>query len=78
MIAGLSIGEVSEPLPISGGLAIFQLRDLRKNEKLKSRFIDYIEFEFKKNPKINKLIMSNVIICDDLYSFLNSAQKARS
>ena len=77
LIAGLSIGEVSEPLPISGGLAIFQLRDLReRNEKLKSSYIDYVEFEFKKNPKINKLIMSNVMICDDLYSFLNRFQRA--
>ena len=29
LIAGLSIGGVSEPLPIAGGLAIFQLRDMR-------------------------------------------------
>ena len=73
LISGLSIGEVSEPLPISGGLAIFQLRDLReRNKKSKSSFVDYIEFKFKKNPKINKLIMSNVIICDDLYSFVKS------
>ena len=77
LIAGLSIGEVSEPLPISGGLAIFQLRDLReRNKKLKSMYIDYIEFKFKKNPKINKSIMSNVMICDDLYSFMNTTQKA--
>ena len=77
LIAGLSIGEVSEPLPISGGLAIFQLRDLREsNKKSKSSFVDYIEFKFKKNPKINELIMSNVMMCDDLYSFLKSAQEA--
>ena len=77
LISGLSIGEVSEPLPISGGLAIFQLRDLReRNEKLKSSYIDYVEFEFKKNPKINKLIMSNVIICDDLYSFVKSTPES--
>ena len=77
LISGLSIGEVSEPLPISGGLAIFQLRDLREsNKKSKSSFVDYIEFKFKKNPKINKLIMSNVIICDDLYSFVNSTPES--
>ena len=77
LIAGLSIGEVSEPLPISGGLAIFQLRDLREsNKKSKSSFVDYIEFKFKKNPKINELIMSNVMMCDDLYSFLKSTQEA--
>ena len=40
LISGLSIGEVSEPLPISGGLAIFQLRDLREtNKKSKSSFL---------------------------------------
>ena len=77
LISGLSIGEVSEPLPISGGLAIFQLRDLREsNKKSKSSFVDYIEFKFKKNPKINKLIMSNVVMCDDLYSFLKSTQES--
>ena len=78
MIAGLSIGEVSEPLPIAGGLAIFQLRDLRESKKKKtSKFVDYVEFKFKKNGKINNLIMSNVMICDDLYSFLKSAKKAK-
>ncbi len=77
LIAGLSIGEVSEPLPISGGLAIFQLRDLREsNKKRESRYIDYVEFKFKKNPKIDELIINNVMTCDDLYSFSKSTQKA--
>ena len=77
LIAGLSIGEVSEPLAIAGGLAIFQLRDLREsNKKLTSKFVDYIEFEFKKNPKTNDLIISDVMICDDLYSFFKSTKKA--
>jgi peptidyl-prolyl cis-trans isomerase SurA len=78
LIAGLSIGEVSEPLPISGGLAIFQLRDLREsNKKLRSKFVDYAEFTFKKNKKTNNLIISNVMICDDLYSFLNNTKEAK-
>ena len=77
LIAGLSIGEVSEPLPIAGGLAIFQLRDLREsNKKLTSKFVDYVEFKFKKNPKTNDLIISDVMICDDLYSFFKSTKKA--
>ena len=77
LIAGLSIGEVSEPLPIAGGLAIFQLRDLRESNKKKtSKFVDYVEFKFKKNSKTNDLIVSDVMICDDLYSFLKSSQKA--
>ena len=78
LIAGLSIGEVSEPLPIAGGLAIFQLRDLREsNKKLRSKFVDYAEFTFKKNKKTNNLIISNVMICDDLYSFLNNTKEAK-
>ena len=77
LIAGLSIGEISEPLPIAGGLAIFQLRDLREsNRKGTSKFVEYIQFKFKKNPKINNRIISNVMICDDLYSFLKSSEKA--
>ena len=77
LIAGLSIGEVSEPLRIAGGLAIFQLRDLRESNKKKtSKFVDYIEFKFKKNPRTNDLIISDVMICDDLYSFFKSTQQA--
>ncbi|MDG1677376.1 MAG: peptidylprolyl isomerase [Paracoccaceae bacterium] len=77
LIAGLSIGEVTEPLPIAGGLAIFQLRDLREgNKKSRSKFVDYAEFTFKKNTKTKNLIINNVMICDDLYSFLNRIKKA--
>ena len=77
LIAGLSIGEVSDPLVIPGGIAIFQLRDIRENNKrLKSKFVDYVEFKFEKNPKINNKIISNVMICDDLYSFLKTTKKA--
>ncbi|MDG0986938.1 MAG: peptidylprolyl isomerase [Paracoccaceae bacterium] len=77
LIAGLSIGEVTEPLPIAGGLAIFQLRDLREgNMNSRSKFVDYAEFTFKKNTKTKNLIINNVMICDDLYSFLNRIKKA--
>ena len=77
LIAGLSIGEVTEPLPIAGGLAIFQLRDLREgNRKSRSKFVDYAEFTFKKNTKTKNLIINNVMICDYLYSFLNRIKKA--
>jgi len=77
LIAGLSIGEVTEPLPIAGGLAIFQLRDLREgSRKSRSKFVDYAEFTFKKNTKTKNLIINNVMICDDLYSYLNRIKKA--
>ena len=78
LIAGLSIGEVSEPLPIPGGLAIFQLRDLKegKLKKFDPAFIDYAEFIFDKNKKLKNLLTSNVMTCDDLYSFLKSTKKS--
>ena len=71
LIAGLSAGEVSEPLPIPGGIAIFQLRDLRESgyKKENSEFVEYAEFIFKKNQKTNNLLNSNLMVCDDLYSF---------
>ena len=78
LIAGLSLGEVSEPLPIPGGLAIFQLRDLKEGKltKFNPTFIDYAEFIFAKNKKIKNLLISNVMTCDDLYSFLKSTKNS--
>ena len=53
LISGLSIGEVSEPLPISGGLAIFQLRDLREsNKKLKSSLLTILNLSSRKIQKL--------------------------
>ena len=71
LIAGLSAGEVSEPLPIPGGIAIFQLRDLRESgyKKENSEFVEYAEFIFRKNLKTQNLLNSNLMVCDDLYSF---------
>jgi len=76
LIAGLSVGEVSEPLPIPGGIAIFQLRDLRESgyKKENSEFVEYAEFIFTKNLKTQNLLNSNVMVCDDLYSFSNNTK----
>ena len=78
LIAGLSAGEVSEPLPIPGGIAIFQLRDLRESgyKKENSEFVEYAEFIFRKNLKTQNLLNRNLMICDDLYSFSNSTKNA--
>ena len=78
LISGLSKGEVSEPLPIPGGIAIFQLRDIRESKysQSNSKFVNYIEFIFKKNKKTNDTLISNVLMCDDLYTFSNSIQQA--
>ena len=79
LIAGLSKGEVSEPLPIPGGIAIFQLRDIRESghNQSNSKFINYIEFLFKKSNKINDALISNVLMCEDLYTFSNSVQQTK-
>jgi len=79
LISGLSKGEVSEPLPIPGGIAIFQLRDIRESKysQSNSKFVNYIEFIFKKNKKTNDTLISNVLMCDDLYTFSNSIQQAK-
>ena len=54
LIAGLSAGEVSEPLPIPGGIAIFQLRDLRESDykQENSEFVEYAEFISKSKGSI--------------------------
>ena len=79
LIAGLSAGEVSEPLPIPGGIAIFQLRDLRESgyKKENSEFVEYAEFIFKKNQKTNNLLNSNLMVCDDLYSFSTNTKNTK-
>ena len=76
LILGLSSGEVSEPLPIPGGIAIFQLRDIRESgyKRENSTFVEYAEFIFRKNQKTKNLLNSNVMVCDDLYSFSNSTK----
>ena len=64
LIAGLSIGEISEPLPIAGGLAIFQLRDLREsNRKGTSKFVEYIQFEFKKRKRVGSYLKTTSHRC---------------
>ena len=79
MVAGLAIGEVTDPLPIPGGIAIFQLRDLRESryKEVNTNFLDYIEFKFPKNSKFNKAIERNVIVCDDIYRFHKKAKGSK-
>ena len=76
LIAGLSVGEVSEPLPIPGGIAIFQLRGLRESDYKQENleFVEYAEFIFRKNQKTKNLLNSNVMVCDDLYTFSDNTK----
>ena len=78
LISGLSIGEVTEPLSIPGGIALFQLRDIREvqGEKSEMEFIDFLEFEFEKNSKIESSIKGKVLRCDDLFTFSKKLKKS--
>ena len=78
LIAGLAIGEVTEPLPIPGGIAIFQLRDLRESRYKENniKFLEYIEFTFSKNSSTTQSIQRDVIVCDDLYNFNINVQNS--
>ncbi|MAI17406.1 MAG: hypothetical protein CBC71_00925 [Rhodobacteraceae bacterium TMED111] len=76
LVSGLSVGEVTEPLLIPGGVALFQLRDIResKYKQKKVKFIDFIEISFPNNKKTKSFIKQNVFVCDDLYSFSKSTK----
>lgn len=75
LVFGLSVGEVSEPLPIPGGIAIFQLRDLRETNDTKGdvNYVEFIDFKFKSNAKLNSEVMSSIFMCEDIYTFKNSS-----
>ena len=75
LVFGLSVGEVSEPLPIPGGIAIFQLRDLREINDTKGdvNYVEFIDFKFKNNAKLNSEVMSSIFMCEDIYTFKNSS-----
>lgn len=78
LISGLSIGEVTEPLSIPGGIALFQLRDIReiKPKRSKSEIIDFIKFEFEKNAKVENSIKNKVLVCEDLFTFSKKLKKS--
>ena len=59
-------------------MAIFQLRDLRESnfKKSRTRYIEYAEFSFQKNSNVKNSLISDIMSCDDLYSFINSVKKA--
>ena len=83
LVAGLAIGEVTDPLPLPGGIAIFQLRNLRESKYKEKRieFIDYTEFLFAKDTKIERALIRDILVCDDLYSFakkIKNSQISRS
>ena len=74
LIFGLAPGDVTEPLPIPNGLAIFQLRAIEETEFTRGRTetIDYLTYEFPSNASdITDKLQNEVDHCDDLYGLIS-------
>lgn len=74
LIFGLAPGDVTDPLPIPNGLAIFQLRAIEETEFTRSRAktIDYLTYEFPSNASdITDKLQNEVDHCDDVYGLVS-------
>ena len=70
LVLGLGIGEVTEPLPIPNGLAIFQLRAIAEKGFVRpeSAALDYAQYKFPSNMAGHQnTILQTIDQCDDLY-----------
>ena len=70
LIFGLAPGDVTDPLPIPNGLAIFQLRAFEEIEFKRGRAetIDYLTYEFRSNARdVTDKLQNEVDHCDDVY-----------
>ena len=74
LIFGLAPGDVTDPLPIPNGLAIFQLRSIEEKEFTRKRAetIDYLTYEFPSNASdIADKLQNEVDHCDDVYGVVS-------
>jgi len=72
LIFGLAPGDVTEPLPIPNGLALFQLRAVEEisTDQGKKAIIDYFTYRFPSGDlETQTRLQVNVKHCDDLYAF---------
>ena len=70
LILGLAVGEVTEPLPIPNGLAIFQLRAIAEKpfSRPKVNAVDFAQYSFTSpNPSFDQEITKRIDYCDDLF-----------
>lgn len=74
IILGLAPGEVSDPLPLEGAVALFQLRDIEETEAPAPQYsaIEYAIFYLpggssEANLARARSIRENTDVCDDLY-----------
>ena len=72
LIFGLAPGDVTEPLPIPNGLALFQLRAVEEisTDQSKKAVIDYLTYRFPTGElETQTELQVDVRHCDDLYAF---------
>ena len=72
LIFGLAPGDVTEPLPIQNGLALFQLRAVEEisTDQAKKAIIDYLTYRFPSSDlETQTELQVDVKHCDDLYAF---------
>jgi peptidyl-prolyl cis-trans isomerase SurA len=76
VILGLGIGEVSDPLPIPGAIALFQLRDIEESDAPEQDYsaIEYAASYMAGGRSAETLaaaerLKNDVDVCDDLYGF---------
>ena len=70
LIFGLAPGDVTDPLPIPNGLAIFQLRAIEETEFKRGRaeIVDYLTYQFPADEsEVADKLQNEVDHCDDVY-----------
>lgn len=69
LILGLAPGEVTPPIPIENGIALFQLRDLREGAAVAPEIalVDYAAYYATGGAAEAQAVADRVDTCDDLY-----------
>lgn len=79
MLLVLAPGEVSAPLPIPGGVALFLLRGIQETEiaESKTASVDYAQFLLPDDPAEVARVRAQVDTCDDLYGLAKGLPEER-
>ena len=75
LIFGLAPGDVTDPLPIPNGLALFQLRAIEEigYKPKKNAIIDYLTYRFPtSDTAMQAQLETEINLCDDLYALEQS------
>ncbi len=77
LILQLDRGEVTDPLPIQNGVALFQLRDIEEIDAPAPEFgaIDFVELALATSPSQAASLVARADTCDDLYGLVPNASE---